>query len=109
MPAHAAMTPEQYLEIERAAEIRHCKVMGQDLRTSVAHAGLYTYPDLLVICGDSKFADSKPDTITNPVLIVELVSPTTEAYDRGFKFAQYRRIESLEEYVVVSQAEPRVE
>src|SRR6185437_1640080 len=132
--------PEEYLQIERAAETRHeffagemyamaggsarqslvifnlvrelgnglkgrCKVMGQDLRTSVAHEGLYTYPDLLVVCGELKFADSRPDTVTNPVLLVEVLSPSTESYDRGFKFAQYRQIETLKEYAMVSQAE----
>ena len=62
-----------------------------------------------MICGDPRFADDQKDTLLNPTTIVEVLSPSTEAYDRGFKSAQYRTIESLEEYVLVAQAEPRVE
>jgi Uma2 family endonuclease len=83
--------------------------MGQDMRTSVAYAGLYTYPDIVVVCGEPQYADNRQDTITNPTLILEVLSPGTEAYDRGFKFAQDRKIESLQEYGLVSQAEARVE
>jgi Uma2 family endonuclease len=83
--------------------------MGQDMRTSVAYAGLYTYPDIVVVCGELRYVDNRRDTITNPTLIIEVLSPGTEAYDRGLKFAQYRKIESLQEYGLVSQAEERVE
>jgi Uma2 family endonuclease len=139
------LTPEEYLQIERAAEERHeyfdgqmwamaggspwqsliifnlgrelgnglkgrgCRVMGQDVRTRVSYEGLYTYPDVVVVCGEMKFAEPGKDTIANPQLIIEVLSRSTEAYDRGFKFTQYRRIESLQEYVMVSQVEPRVE
>ena len=82
---------------------------SNDLRLRLSPDGLYTYPDVVVICGDPQFADDQRDTLVNPTLIVEVLSPSTEAYDRGFKSAQYRTIESLEEYVLVSQAEPRVE
>ncbi len=71
--------------------------------------GLYTYPDITVICGEPQFVDVRRDTVVNPVLIVEVLSQSTEAHDRGLKFAQYRLIESLMEYVLVSQSEPRVE
>jgi Uma2 family endonuclease len=71
--------------------------------------GLYTYPDIAVIGRDIQFSDSHRDTVVNPKVIVEVLSKSTEAYDRGRKFAQYRQIESLDEYVLVSQAEPRVE
>ena len=63
----------------------------------------------MVVCGDPKFVDDRRDTLLNPALIVEVLSPSTEAYDRGFKSAQYRTVESLEEYALVSQSEPRVE
>ncbi len=138
------LTPEQYLESERAAEFRSeyycgqiyamaggsyqhaqivgglvrefgnalkkrpCAVVPTDLRVRVSPDS-YTYPDVVVICGDPRFADNQKDTLLNPTLIVEVLSPSTEAYDRGFKFAQYRTVESLEEYVLVAQAEPRVE
>jgi len=88
---------------------RPCSVGASDLRLRVSPDGLYTYPDVLVICGDPRFADDRRDTLLNPALIVEVLSPSAEAYDRGFKSAQYRTVESLEEYALVSQAEPRVE
>src|SRR5712692_7135469 len=139
------LTPEQYLEIERAAEFRNeyyngrmyamsggshphaivignlafalrsglgkrpCLVTTSDLRVRVAPAGLYTYPDVVVVCGEPRYADNQIDTLLNPMLLIEMLSPSTEAYDRGFKSAQYRTIESLQEYALVSQAEPRVE
>lgn len=71
--------------------------------------GLYTYPDIAVVCGPPKLLDGHKDTLLNPILIAEGLSPSTEAYDRGFKFAQYRTLESLQEYALVSQTEPRVE
>src|SRR5712691_4473322 len=63
----------------------------------------------MVVCGETAVADDENDTLLNPTLIVEVLSPSTEAHDRGFKFAQYRKLDSLREYVLVSQSEPRVE
>jgi Uma2 family endonuclease len=63
----------------------------------------YTYPDVVVVCGEPRFMDGALDTLTNPALIVEVLSPTTEAYDRGEKFQHYRSIESLREYVLIAQ------
>jgi Uma2 family endonuclease len=139
------LTPEQYLELDRASEFRNeyyngrmyamsggsyshavviarlsralgnaldgrpCGVTSSDVRVCVGADGLYTYPDIVVVCGDPKFADGRSDTLLNPTLVIEVLSPSTEAYDRGFKFAQYRRVESLEEYALVLQIEPRVE
>jgi Uma2 family endonuclease len=87
---------------------RPCGVGSNELRVRVP-GGFYTYPDIVVVCGEPKFADDQQDTLLNPLLIIEVLSPSTEAYDRGFKFAQYRTIGSLKEYVLVSQAEPRIE
>lgn len=86
-----------------------CEVAGTDLRLRVAPGGLYTYPDLVVVCGEPKFADKRTDTVVNPVLLIEVLSPSTELLDREFKFEQYRKLDSLKEYVLVSQTEPRVE
>jgi Uma2 family endonuclease len=88
---------------------RRCLVTSSDLRVRVDPGGLYTYPDVVVVCGEPKYADNQRDTLLNPVLIVEVLSPSTEAYDRGFKSAQYRTMESLQEYALVSQMEPRIE
>src|SRR5947209_20455661 len=86
-----------------------CIVLSSDAKLRVSHEGLYTYPDLMVVCGEAKYADNQKDTLLNPTLIVEVLSKSTEANDRGFKFAQYRKLESLHEYVLVAQKEPRVE
>jgi Uma2 family endonuclease len=96
-------------ELHTALRKRPCSVVPNDLRLRVSPGGLSTYPDIVVICGDPKFADDQDDTLLNPALIVEVLSPSTEAYDRGFKSAQYRTLESLQEYALVSQTEPRVE
>lgn len=72
--------------------------------------GLYSYPDLLVVCGEMKFHDEYRDVLINPTLIIEVLSPATEAFDRGEKFWRYRTyIESLTDYIVVSQHRPLVE
>jgi Uma2 family endonuclease len=140
------LTPEQYLELERAAqdvrseyyngrmyamsggtyphaivianlggELRmalkkgSCVVTNSDMRVRVNKTGLYTYPDIVVVCDPPQFGDGRHDTVLNPALIIEVLSPSTEAYDRGFKFSQYRTLDSLKEYALVSQSEPRVE
>jgi Uma2 family endonuclease len=88
---------------------RHCFACDSDLRIKVVSSGLYTYPDASVICEPIEFEDDKRDVVLNPVLVVEVLSPSTEAYDRGKKFEHYRRIPSLREYVLVSQEAPHVE
>jgi Uma2 family endonuclease len=79
------------------------------MRIRVAATGLYTYPDVVVVCGEPQLADDAFDTLLNPTLIVEVISPSTEGYDRGKKFAHYRTIESLAEIVLVSQERVEVE
>lgn len=96
-------------ELHVTLKKRPCLVGSSELRLRVSPGGLYTYPDVVVICGEPKLADDRRDTLLNPTLIAEVLSPSTEAYDRGFKSVQYRTIESLEEYALISQSEPRVE
>jgi Uma2 family endonuclease len=96
-------------EFGNAFKKRPCHVATSDLRVRVSDGGLYTYPDVVVVCGDISFADDRKDTVTNPTLLIEVLSPSTEAYDRGFKTEQYRKIESLREYVLVSQSRPHIE
>ena len=86
-----------------------CVVFGSDLRVHVAPTGLYTYPDVAVGCGRLEFGPRDRDALTNPISLVEVLSPSTESYDRGAKFAHYRRIPSLRDYVLVAQDERRVE
>jgi Uma2 family endonuclease len=96
-------------ELHAALKRTTCRVAPNDLRVRVAPNGLYTYPDIVTVCGTPEFADNEADTLVNPVLIIEVLSPSTEAYDRGFKAAQYRSLPSLNEYALVSQFEPRIE
>jgi Uma2 family endonuclease len=86
-----------------------CEVLGSDMRVKISSTGLYTYPDVTITCGELQFEDKSVDTLLNPKVIFEIMSDTTEAYDRGKKFDHYRQIQSLSEYVLVSQTEPLVE
>ena len=95
--------------LRSALESKECIVGSSDLRIGVSPRGLYTYPDVIVICGEPHFADDQKDTLVNPALLIEVLSPSTEAHDRVLKWAQYRQIESLKGYAMVSQTEPRVE
>jgi Uma2 family endonuclease len=79
------------------------------MHVQVSATGMYTYPDLVATCGDRAFSDEKQDTLTNPTLIAEVPSPSTEAYDRGEKFAHYQALTSLQEYVLIAQDKVRVE
>lgn len=138
-------SPQEYLEIDRAADTRNeyfrgeifamsggssrhsliaanilgelrsalrdkpCTVFTGDLRIGVSASGLYTYPDVSVACGELQFDDKRRDTLLNPVVLVEVLSETTEAYDRGKKFQHYQKLTSLREYLVVGQDAPIVE
>lgn len=82
---------------------RMCSVFPGDMRVKVGATGLYTYPDVVVVCGQPRFDDKYLDTLLNPVLIVEILSKTTSGYDRGEKFEHYRKIESFVEYLLISQ------
>lgn len=86
-----------------------CEVFANDMRVKVESSGLYTYPDIAATCDQPKFEDMHVDTLLNPQLLIETISESTEKYDRGSKFSQYRNIASLKDYVLVSQNDPRVE
>ncbi|MAS36854.1 MAG: hypothetical protein CL610_22810 [Anaerolineaceae bacterium] len=88
---------------------RPCEVYPSDMRLKVQASGLYTYPDVTVVCGEPQFADGEFDTLLNPTLLIEVLSPSTESYDRGKKFQQYRQLESLQEYILIAQDSPRIE
>jgi Uma2 family endonuclease len=106
---HNLITGNLHAEIRAQLRGRPCEVYMSDIRVLVSPTGLYTYPDVVAVCGERQFEDSEVDTLLNPNLIVEVLSPSTEAYDRGKKFANYRRLESLREYVMVAQDEVHVE
>jgi Uma2 family endonuclease len=88
---------------------RPCEAYPSEMRVKVSPTGLYTYPDVVVVCGEPRFEDNHEDTLLNPTLIVEVLSPSTEDYDRGRKFAHYRQIDSLAEYLLVAQERRHVE
>ena len=86
-----------------------CQAMPSDLRVKVEATGRYTYPDVTILCGKPVYEDGEMDTLLNPKVIIEVLSPSTEAHDRGKKFGSYRTIPALEEYILVSQDEPKIE
>jgi Uma2 family endonuclease len=88
---------------------RGCYGFGSDMRVSIGALGIYTYPDLTVVCGERELGPGSPDILLNPTLIIEILSPSTERDDRGRKFGWYRRIPSLREYVLVAQDKPMIE
>ena len=90
---------------------KDCRTYNSDLRVQIPQTQLRTYPDASVICGPAEFdaEDEEKTTVSNPTVLVEVLSPSTESYDRGKKFQHYQTLASLQEYVIVSQAEPKVE
>jgi Uma2 family endonuclease len=101
----ANVTAELHPQLKR----RPCELYPGDMRVKVTETGLYTYPDVVVVCGEPQFEDEQGDTLLNPTLIVEVLSSTTEAYVRGDKTAHFRQLESLQEYVLIAQDRVRVE
>jgi Uma2 family endonuclease len=86
-----------------------CKVYVSDLRVKIRQTGLCAYPDVVALCGDAQFDDEHLDTLLNPTVIIEVLSKSTQRYDRWEKFAQYRKIDSLLQYVLISQDRIRIE
>jgi Uma2 family endonuclease len=88
---------------------RPCDVFSSDMRLHIPATGLYTYPDIVALCGEPQLEDDASDILLNPAVIMEVLSPSTEAYDRGSKFDHYRSLESLQTYVLLVQDHPQVE
>lgn len=86
-----------------------CRTFSSDMRVYMPDRGDYAYPDITIVCGEERYQEDTFDTLLNPTVIVEVLSPSTEGYDRGKKFQVYREIESLRDYVLVAQAQPRIE
>jgi Uma2 family endonuclease len=147
MSAHSVprLSPEEFLEFERAAETKHeyfngeivdipggsiahcaivsnvvaflnaflrkrpCLALSSDMRLGISTSRAYTYPDVMVVCGEPQCAPGPKDTVLNPILVIEVLSPSTESKDRGYKLRHYFQVESLKEYVLISQSEPSIE
>ncbi len=86
-----------------------CRVATSDMRVKVTEIDSYFYPDVVVVCGEPLAEDDTFDTLLNPTLIVEILSPTTETYDRGEKFEHYQQIASLKDYILISQDKVHIE
>jgi len=108
-PKHNAIAANVTGTLRALLKQRRCLVFSSDQRVHVEATGLYTYADVTVACDGLRFHPKYPDTLRNPKVLVEVLSDSTEAYDRGAKFAHYRTLPSLQEYVLVSQHEPRIE
>ena len=106
---HSLIASNLIRELGNQLKGRPCVVYNSDLRIKIETSGLYTYPDASVVCGASKSVTGADDTIVNPVLLAEVLSDSTEAYDRGRKSEQYRQIPSLREYLLINQNEPHIE
>ena len=145
LPRKRFISPEEYLDRERAAEIkseylrgevyamsggspehskiavnvtiaigsqlkgRPCWAHSPDMKVRSTPTGLYSYPDLSIVCGEERFHDKRRDVLVNPTAIVEVLSPSTERFDRGKKFAQYQLIETFRDFLLIAQDEPRIE
>lgn len=107
-PKHSRLKTNILTELNTRLKGKPCVPYDSDLRIR-CRTGLYTYPDASVVCGELELDDEHKDTVLNPTLIVEVLSKSTEAYDRGKKFDHYRTIPALREYVLVSQDEPMVQ
>jgi len=108
-PAHSQLAFNLGTLLGPALRASPCRGYNADLRIRVPETDLYTYPDLTIVCGEPEFDPRDPHTIVNPTLIVEVLSPSTEAWDRGGKFAHYRRLPSLQEYLLVCQDRPHID
>lgn len=106
---HNSLVSNLVIELGLQMRGRSCRIYSSDMRVAPSKDGPYSYPDVVALCGELRLLDSKRDTLLNPSVIFEVLSPTTEAFDRGEKFVQYRRIESLGSYLLVSQGAMRIE
>lgn len=108
-PEHAALAAVVIGELIRQLEGKPCRPYTSDLRIRVPATGLCTYPDVSVICGKPETDPDDANSVVNPTVLVEVLSDSTEAYDHGEKFDSFRKLPSLEEYVLVSHREVLVE
>ena len=107
--AHNLITLDIGTELNIQLRGRECLVYTNDMRVRTSPMGSYFYPDVVAVCGNPHFEDNVFDTLLNPTLVMEVLSPSTEAYDRGEKFKHYQELTSLQEYILVSQDKVRVE
>ena len=107
--AHTRITLDIATELNTQLRGKECEVITNNMRVRTGSKGAYFYPDVVAFCGEPQFEDNVFDTLLNPILVIEVLSPSTEAYDKGEKFAHYQELTSLQEYIPVSQDRIRVE
>jgi Uma2 family endonuclease len=108
-PNHVRVTRNVLTSLHVQLRGKSCEAFGNDQRVQVDASGLYTYPDVSVVCGEPRYDPFEPDNLLNPIVLVEVLSTTTEGYDRGDKFRMYRTIPTFREYVLVAQDKAWVE
>lgn len=107
--AHNVITANLTTALNNRVRSQGCRAVSQDMKVRVPWRGGFVYPDVVVVCGEPKFHDAHEDVLVNPVLVVEVLSPTTERFDRGEKANGYRSLESVRELLLVAQDERHVE
>ena len=109
-PRHSTICFNLYGIIQTQLRGKRCRGFSPNMKIATNEKGLYSYPDLAIVCGTPTFYDQKSDVITNPTVIFEVLSPSTESYDRGEKFLRYtNQIETLQDYILISQDKPSIE
>lgn len=95
--------------LDDALDEQGCDLYTSDMRVKVEDTGNYMYPNVVIVCGEKEIEERQGESILNPTILIEILSHSTEAYDRGLKWAHYKRIPSLQEYIIVTQTRPYVE
>lgn len=106
---HNLIVGNVFASLHNQMKGKPCKVYSSDMRVKISSIGMYTYPDIVALCGETGFDDEQRDTLLNPTVIIEVLSKSTEGYDRGEKFAHYRKMDSLKEYALISQDKMSIE
>lgn len=107
--AHNLITVNTVTQLYNQLTEGRCRVFTGDMRVGISTGVSYFYPDVTVVCDKPRFEDDVFDTLINPQIVIEVLSDSTESYDRGEKFARYRQLESLQEYILISQDQVQVE
>jgi Uma2 family endonuclease len=108
-PEHSAITVNITVALGSQLLDKPCRAFSSDMKVRTTRTGLFAYPDLSIVCGEPEFHDEKRDVLVNPVVLIEVLSPSTEAFDRGKKFAQYQHLETLTDYLLIAQDEARID
>ena len=106
---HNRITLDTSTDLNNQLMNSDCEVFSGDMRVRTSPTVSYLYPDVIVVCGEARFEDDTFDTLLNPIVVIEVLSPSTAAYDRGEKFESYKQLASLQEYILISQDRVRVE